>query len=367
MTVFELVPERIVVGFVVCLISYLQLTTNFYILGPALGGWLSFEAQKILVPMNIFLVSLYVNYYYACTTAPGYTPEGWEPPYAVLHPPEDVTLPTGITGPRFCKKCNAYKPPRAHHCRQCGQCVLRMDHHCPWIANCVGFGNYSYFVRFVFSVMLCCSYGFCLLFWRLQHIFEARSNPWIPNPSLLELCTVMINLILLFFVLMLVGVLAVYHCYCLWKGQTTIEESERTKTKRLIRRRKIDPVEFPFDLGFYPNMCSVLGSNPLFWMWPQGTPGNGLQYPTRPNTDPMVIYSWPPRDPKELNPSLIHDEQEEKEEEPRMIRRDSEGYIVQEITMEDRMRMLHEHLRHDGFLEGFSDEYEDSQIEKKHL
>jgi palmitoyltransferase len=31
---------------------------------------------------------------------------------------------------RWCLKCNAYKPERTHHCRQCNKCVLRMDHHC---------------------------------------------------------------------------------------------------------------------------------------------------------------------------------------------------------------------------------------------
>lgn len=35
---------------------------------------------------------------------------------------------------RFCSKCGRHKPPRAHHCRLCKRCVLRMDHHCPWHA-----------------------------------------------------------------------------------------------------------------------------------------------------------------------------------------------------------------------------------------
>ena len=32
----------------------------------------------------------------------------------------------------YCDKCNQQRPPRAHHCRRCGHCVARMDHHCPW-------------------------------------------------------------------------------------------------------------------------------------------------------------------------------------------------------------------------------------------
>nr|GMD10681.1 probable protein S-acyltransferase 16 [Ipomoea batatas] len=27
---------------------------------------------------------------------------------------------------RYCQKCSLYKPPRAHHCRMCNRCVLRM-------------------------------------------------------------------------------------------------------------------------------------------------------------------------------------------------------------------------------------------------
>lgn len=37
----------------------------------------------------------------------------------------------GPHGMRWCAKCAALKPPRAHHCSMCGICVLRMDHHCP--------------------------------------------------------------------------------------------------------------------------------------------------------------------------------------------------------------------------------------------
>ncbi len=40
---------------------------------------------------------------------------------------------------RYCEKCKCIKPDRAHHCNVCQQCVLKMDHHCPWVANCKQF------------------------------------------------------------------------------------------------------------------------------------------------------------------------------------------------------------------------------------
>lgn len=56
-------------------------------------------------------------------------------------------------GYRFCPTCKIVRPPRASHCARCNNCVLRLDHHCPFVNNCIGQRNYAYFVSFLISAV----------------------------------------------------------------------------------------------------------------------------------------------------------------------------------------------------------------------
>jgi ribosomal protein L40E len=67
---------------------------------------------------------------------------------------------------RLCRRCKAFKPQRAHHCSVCGRCIIKMDHHCPWINNCCAIGNHKYFLLFVFYTFLSCVYSLSLVMLR---------------------------------------------------------------------------------------------------------------------------------------------------------------------------------------------------------
>jgi len=54
---------------------------------------------------------------------------------------------------QVCVVCRARREMRSHHCKECGRCVQRLDHHCPWIDNCVGLGNQRTFYCFIVSLL----------------------------------------------------------------------------------------------------------------------------------------------------------------------------------------------------------------------
>ena len=105
---------------------------------------------------------------------------------------------------KICLTCNITKPFRSHHCSDCDNCVIRFDHHCPWIGGCVGKRNYIYF--FIFLIILNIKDVFLAVFCLIHIIYTykdvsrevKKTEKWIAI-NLIGLIPTLLTIILLAF------------------------------------------------------------------------------------------------------------------------------------------------------------------------
>ncbi|KAG0259200.1 Palmitoyltransferase [Mortierella polycephala] len=198
--------------------------------------------------------------------------------------------------PRFCRTCEAFKPPRSHHCRICKKCVLKMDHHCPWINNCVGHFNYGHFLRFVTWVTITTGSCMVLLIWRIVDAIQNETYYMFRDdgPTKTQIIFMAVNIMVDGCVLLAVGMLCVYHLWSLMTNTSTIEAWEQEKVEGMIKKGKIRKTKFPYDIGCMRNYRQVLGPSIWLWLWPQHMLGSGTEYEVNDDKDAAKI--WPPRE-----------------------------------------------------------------------
>ena len=124
---------------------------------------------------------------------------------------------------KYCESCEIYRPPRTIHCSECGCCIERLDHHCPWIGTCIGKRNYKYFITFLWQLFFLIS--FCIIF-SAVHFFDENLNSFNDegikrhsNRQIISVILLSITLLLSFFMFFLFG----YHQYLLFLNETTNE------------------------------------------------------------------------------------------------------------------------------------------------
>ncbi|CAE7939848.1 unnamed protein product, partial [Symbiodinium necroappetens] len=62
-----------------------------------------------------------------------------------------------------------FRPERAHFCSVLDRNVLRMDHYCVWLANCVGYRNHKYFYLALFYSAVASTIGNAVLVQAFLH------------------------------------------------------------------------------------------------------------------------------------------------------------------------------------------------------
>nr|XP_019042469.1 palmitoyltransferase PFA4 [Kwoniella bestiolae CBS 10118]OCF21399.1 palmitoyltransferase PFA4 [Kwoniella bestiolae CBS 10118] len=259
------------------LISFISFSSQIFVIWPWYGRVASVDLLRLLVPFNFCVFMVFWNYRLCVITPPGGVPTGWRPNLSSM---EGLEVKKGNHAPRYCKTCEHYKPPRAHHCRQCKTCILiPTSDHCPWIANCVGFHNQGHFIRFLLWVDIATSYHLLMM---VKRVFS-MSYTYHEEPTLSDILFLVFNFAACAPVWLCVGMFSMYHLYLACGNSTTIEGWEKDKVATLVRRGKIKEIKYPYNIGVLKNVQSVLGPNPLLWMWPQPMRGDGLSFPVNPD------------------------------------------------------------------------------------
>ena len=264
---------------------------------------------------NVLLVCLWWTYYKAVTVDPGR--------YTFPPSPEPGKQPEG-SSIRWCKKCQAPKPLRAHHCRHCGRCIPKMDHHCPWTVNCVSMQTFPYFIRFLVYTNLALWMLAYFLYQRLATIWGDRHLPAYLGPTLAHLIIITIISLTCLGTTIALGILLFTTIQGWIFNSTMIEDWEVERHEAVMSRHgddsdfwgldgdggrlQIEAIEYPYDLGIFANMAQAMGTrNPLMWFFPMAggpvispTTGKGTGWEWEENGFNGRKGMWPPPDPDKI-------------------------------------------------------------------
>ncbi|KAF7364839.1 Palmitoyltransferase [Mycena venus] len=245
---------------------------------------------------------------------------------SLINPLDDYSAPG-----KWCRKCWGPKPERAHHCSICGRCVLKMDHHCPWLgAKCIGHRTYPAFLHFILCITLVSIYIAVVCASAVWHafgdplrmvMFTAPSHIALAYPStqneLMPLHAIFLTFYAIVFTLVM-GSFYCYHLYLVFINQTTIEnlspflilrhlpplprtghdlsdpplEPELSRAQRHLVRDAHGYIRL-YDVGWRRNFRQVFGwSRPYGWvvrLWYGGSaPGDGRTFPRNPKSEELL-------------------------------------------------------------------------------
>ncbi|XVF76656.1 hypothetical protein PTKIN_Ptkin13bG0284100 [Pterospermum kingtungense] len=259
---------------VVSAIAFIYFCTVFIFIDRWFGLMTSPGIINAVVFTGIAVMCVF-NYGFAIFADPGRVPSSFMPDIEDTDVPiHEIKRKGGEL--RYCQKCSHFKPPRAHHCRVCKRCVLRMDHHCIWISNCVGHANYKVFFVFVVSAVIACIYSLVLL---VGSLTNDSQNDEQQNADSFRIAYV-VSGVLLVPLSVALSVLLGWHIYLILQNKTTIEYHEGVRAMWLAEKGG-NVYKHPYDLGAYENLTTVLGPSIFCWICPTSRHiGNGLRFRT---------------------------------------------------------------------------------------
>jgi len=200
---------------------------------------------------------------------------------------------TSTESVRYCLYCKAFKPDRCHHCKHCNRCILKMDHHCPWVGNCIGYHNYKFFVLMIF-------YGFLNSLY-FTYIYKDVIRFLILEEKIINLKLIIFLGLYMFMIIIMLSlfIFLVFHLWITMKNYSTYEyitkvirtynNSDDTVNEEKLNSR--------YNIDTWANFTQVFGTNIFLWFIPISSHSNknfwenGLNYKVNNNFALEVIES----------------------------------------------------------------------------
>jgi len=147
---------------------------------------------------------------------------------------------------------------RTHHCRRCGICVdelgiisfpvlktlIQIDHHCPWMGNCIGRRNRALFIVFLVMMLTVAVQN---IVWGANNIVSAMES----TNYVFQTCTVI-------FVLLTMGLTSIV-CFALLMVQIFLISKAQTTAEYI--RKYWEGVVNPYDEGCLQNWIGFWAKN----------------------------------------------------------------------------------------------------------
>ena len=158
-------PFTLICYFVMMALSFVLLYNSSYKLLDVSGQseWLLWSSQALFGLSLLLCVIVWLS-------NPGYLEKDKSMNF--------VALLDTLEASSLCPDCEVIRTPRCRHCTLCQRCVDRFDHHCPWVNNCIGRGNYIYFYFFVITqcLYLLSVVVISLIYFKLEFIDDIYSD-----------------------------------------------------------------------------------------------------------------------------------------------------------------------------------------------